>query len=256
VRQVLINLLSNAVKYNRRGGLVRVHLGCDGHHARLEVADNGLGMDAAQLARLFQPFERLGREHSGIEGMGVGLSIVKRLVTLMDGHLSVSSRPGEGTAFVVELPQAEPPAGDELRTPAWVSTEHGIDTQDVSSVLSVDDDAVSGLVVVEMLRRLRPHWQLRTAASVAEALAALRAAPVDWLLLDLNLPDGSGLELLAQARERGLLAQTRVVLCSADGQMHTRQAALDAGVQERLDKPVRLAQIRRLLAEAPAAQAD
>ena len=123
LRQVLLNLLSNAIKYNRAGGRVRLQLGrgpapstgtgrvggtggavgpaCAS--VRVTVSDTGPGLDAQQLASLFQPFSRLGREASGPPGTGIGLVITRSLVEMMGGRLSVHSRPGEGSEFCVDL---------------------------------------------------------------------------------------------------------------------------------------------------------
>jgi PAS domain S-box-containing protein len=106
LRQVLINLIGNALKYNRRGGRVDVQARREGGLAVLVVADTGRGMSEAQLRHLYEPFNRLGIEREGIEGTGVGLTIVKALVGRMGGSIRVSSRLGEGTRFEVTLPLA------------------------------------------------------------------------------------------------------------------------------------------------------
>jgi PAS domain S-box-containing protein len=108
LKEVLINLLSNAIKYNLAGGRVDVRAGAQGDWLHLSVADTGRGMDAAQLAGMFQPFNRLGAEASGIEGTGMGLFVSRRFVELMGGSIDVTSRPGAGTSFTVRLrtPQA------------------------------------------------------------------------------------------------------------------------------------------------------
>jgi signal transduction histidine kinase len=114
LRQVLINLLSNAIKYNRRGGRVVVHAGPAGDKAVLRVRDTGRGLTPVQLASLFEPFNRFGAENEGIEGTGIGLTIVKALVEGMGGRVAVSSKPGEGTLFEVSLA----PATDGLARPS------------------------------------------------------------------------------------------------------------------------------------------
>ena len=103
--QVLVNLLSNAIKYNRPGGWVRVDARHDATQVWLHVADSGLGLDAEQRARLFQPFERLGAQRSGVAGTGLGLAFSRELVTLMGGAIEVASEPGEGSVFSVRLPR-------------------------------------------------------------------------------------------------------------------------------------------------------
>jgi signal transduction histidine kinase len=104
--QVFANLLSNAVKYNRPGGHVEVAGWREGESVHVEVVDSGLGMDSAQLARIFQPFERLGAEISGVEGTGLGLALSKQLLAAMGGEIDVSSTPERGTTFRVTLPGA------------------------------------------------------------------------------------------------------------------------------------------------------
>ncbi|WP_066331633.1 sensor histidine kinase [Azohydromonas lata] len=105
LRQVVQNLLSNAIKYNRPGGQARLRVLAAGEDVDLLVEDNGLGMDEAQLAQLFQPFNRLGRERSRVEGTGIGLALTRSLVEAMQGSLRVESRPGEGSRFTVRLPK-------------------------------------------------------------------------------------------------------------------------------------------------------
>ncbi|MDH0863225.1 MASE1 domain-containing protein [Mitsuaria sp. GD03876] len=104
LKQVLTNLLSNAVKYNREGGRVQLRARRIGAVVEISVADTGPGLTEAQMAQLFQPFNRLGREVGGIEGTGIGLVITQRLLGLMGSRLQVSSLPGEGATFSFELP--------------------------------------------------------------------------------------------------------------------------------------------------------
>ena len=104
LQQCLTNLLSNAVKYNERGGRVTVALTVpEPGRVCIAVQDDGLGMDAAQLAGLFQPFNRLGRERSERPGTGLGLVITRQLVQAMHGQLEVSSMPGQGSRFSITL---------------------------------------------------------------------------------------------------------------------------------------------------------
>ena len=107
LRQVLLNLLSNAVKYNRSGGSVTLSTDVQTGRVVVHVADTGVGIAAADLPNLFEPFNRLSHQHSTIEGTGIGLAVTRSLVELMVGHLSVRSRVGHGSTFSVVLPAAD-----------------------------------------------------------------------------------------------------------------------------------------------------
>jgi two-component system cell cycle sensor histidine kinase PleC len=103
LKEVVINLLSNGVKYNRPGGRVEIRSGQGDDGCVLDVVDTGRGLDPRQLASLFQPFNRLGAEATGIEGSGMGLFVSRRFVELMGGRIDVHSQPGAGTTFSVQL---------------------------------------------------------------------------------------------------------------------------------------------------------
>jgi PAS domain S-box-containing protein len=103
--QVLGQLLNNAIRYNRPGGLVRLALRDEGAHWVMVVADTGIGIPAAQLEHLFEPFNRLGRRSTGAEGVGVGLVLARSLLALMAGQLRVSSTEGQGSSFEIRLPR-------------------------------------------------------------------------------------------------------------------------------------------------------
>ncbi|MYM76248.1 response regulator [Duganella sp. FT134W] len=111
LRQILVNLLSNAIKYNRDGGEVRVDCGQYDGYVSVAVSDSGLGMTAAQLANIFLPFGRAGREDSDLEGTGLGLVITQRLVEVMHGRIQADSQDGIGSTFRFDLPAAAAPAG-------------------------------------------------------------------------------------------------------------------------------------------------
>ena len=110
LKRVWLNLLSNAIKYNRPGGRVDVSFAfTEGGRARTTIADTGIGIAPEQLAKLFEPFERLGAEHTEVEGTGLGLALSKRLIEALEGSIEISSEPGIGTVVTVELALASEP---------------------------------------------------------------------------------------------------------------------------------------------------
>jgi signal transduction histidine kinase/ActR/RegA family two-component response regulator len=242
--QVLVNLLSNAVKYNRPGG--RVHLsaqpGPGGTTVQISVRDTGLGMTPAQLDGLYQSFNRLGRETTGKPGTGIGLVLTRTLVQLMQGQLSVRSQPGEGSEFTVTLPVSH----SVVEAPAVtvdVADEQAIEAR-IRRLLYVEDDAVNALVMAALVGR-RPDLRFEVCGTLAEGLATLRARPPDLLLLDMQLPDGSGLDLLHAMSADPRLRRLPVVMVSADAMDETVSAALAAGARAYITKPLAFDEVLR-----------
>ena len=239
VRQVLCNLLSNAVKYNRRGGEVEVAcLERERSGQRqwgLLVRDTGNGMTQAQVEQLFQPFNRLGAEKGPIEGTGIGLTIVQQIVRRLGGQIEVDSRPGLGTSFCVWLPAAaSATAGDGAEPAARVAAARPL------QVLCIEDNPVNLLLVRELFA-LRESMLLSTATHGAEGIAtALRERP-DVVLLDMQLPDMHGLDVLRRLRAQPELGNTRFIALSANAMTEDVSAALAAGFDDYWTKPINFA---------------
>ncbi len=247
--QVLVNLLSNAAKYNRPGGSVTVSCARDGARVLLHIRDTGQGMTAEQLSHLFEPFNRLGRERSRIEGTGIGLVISRQLMELMGGTLSADSEVGVGTVFTLALAAA----GDEPHAPAAPAAASalaaGAPAARPQRVLYVEDNDVNVLLMQAMLQR-RPGLALEVADSAASALDQARAATPDLILLDMHLPDSDGLEVLQRIRAEASLRDVPVVAVTADASAERERSAAAAGVQAYLKKPLRLEDTLRVIDEA------
>ena len=237
LRQVLLNLGSNAIKYNRADGEVRWLID-DSDPLRLGVvtADTGPGLDAAQLARLFQPFERLGREGSEVEGSGLGLLIARRLVEAMDGTMTMHSVPGVGTRVTVWLARAAP-APVEAPPPLPAPAPRSAPTRLRQRVLYVEDNPLNVLLFEEALRR-EPGIELRVAPSGEQAISVVEHWTPELLVIDLNLPGITGTELLRALRRRPALAAVPAIVCSADAMPEDRRRALAAGFDHYWTKPI------------------
>ncbi|WP_058087586.1 hybrid sensor histidine kinase/response regulator [Aquabacterium parvum] len=250
LRQVLVNLLSNAIKYNRRSGQVLVEAMGVGDEVVISVSDTGRGMDAQQLAHLFEPFNRLGAERTPIEGTGIGLVIVKRLVELMQGRIEVSSQPDAGTRFRIWLPRAERQTeaedsdfGQRIRT-NFGSLDTGVDA--TLTLLYAEDNAIN----VELLRqvmRMRPQWHLEVARDGHTAIAMARAEPPDLLLLDMHLGDMSGLDVSDALMMDTHTALIPRVALSADVMPDQIAEARQRGFVEYLTKPLDVSRLLNLL---------
>jgi PAS domain S-box-containing protein len=240
VRQVLVNLLSNAVKYNRRSGHVSVSWEMRADRCHLDIVDDGQGMTAETLARLFEPFNRLGAERSKVEGTGIGLVLSRRLVELMQGELKIESTYGRGTVATLVLQAAQrPPPMPALPAPP---SQHG-ELEGRLRVLYAEDNEVNVELVRQVLM-LRPAVTLSVAENGAAALRMARAEPPDLLLVDMNLGDMTGMELASALRGSPATAGIRLVALSADALPEQISAALAAGFEGYLTKPI---DFRRLL---------
>jgi len=239
LKQVLVNLLSNAVKYNRAGGRVEVTLlEPDEQHLSVSVADTGRGMDAAQLDRLFEPFDRLGLERSEIQGTGIGLVITRRLVELMHGQIDVRSRPQAGSTFSVTLPRAEP---DSDEADSVHGSLDGVDPGVAGDVIYVEDNPVNAILMQEVFA-LRPGCRLHVASTLADGRELVVRLHPQLVLIDLHLPDGSGLALLEWLRDDPSRRTIPAIVVSADATRLQEQAAMKAGARAYLHKPIRVAE--------------
>jgi PAS domain S-box-containing protein len=245
LKQVLTNLLSNAVKYNVPQGRVTVAArrvaGPEGDRIEITVTDTGLGMTPEQQAGLFQPYNRLGREKTEIEGTGIGLVISRRLSELMGGTLDARSHEGQGSVFTLRLPAAE---AAEAPVPVFTLTSPAPYHRRL--VHYVEDNETN----VEVMRGIfaqRPQIQLEVSMLGLDGLTAIRATRPDMILLDMQLPDISGLELLRHLKQDDNVADIPVVVVSADATPMQTQRALTSGALRYVTKPVDVALLLQIV---------
>lgn len=238
LKQVLLNLLSNAIKYNRDAGAVVLDcVQLTPARMRISVQDTGMGLRADQLDSLFQPFNRLGQEAGAQEGTGIGLVVTRRLVELMGGAIHVSSSPGVGSVFSIELGTTRPLASHDgiLAQPAEPVLERGAGAPHL--VLYVEDNPAN-LKLIEEIVRFRPDLRLIAAADGTGGLALARERRPDIILMDLNLPGMSGYEVLAELRRDAQTAAIPVIALSANAMASDIERGLAAGFFRYLTKPV------------------
>jgi CheY-like chemotaxis protein len=246
----LLNLVSNAIKYNRPGGSAA--LSCERSAEtglRIKVHDTGPGIRPEHLGLLFTPFERLGAEHTNVEGTGIGLALSRRLAEAMGGTLDVETNLGQGTTFWVELPVVEGPVEryvrlnghDELSTPPVVHTK---------KVLHIEDNA-SNLRLVERILARDGEIELVSAMQGRLGVELAREHRPALILLDLHLPDIAGDEVLRQLRDDPQTAAIPVVVVSADATPGQIRRLLAEGASAYLTKPLDVGELRLLVDGIP-----
>ncbi len=241
VKQVLINLLFNGIKYNKPGGTVAVECSLSPPHSiRIGVRDTGAGLSPEQLAQLFQPFNRLGKDAGAEEGTGIGLVVTKRLVELMDGAIGVESTVGVGSVFWVELRLTSAPNHMVHEAESSTLTRPQVpDGLPVRTLLYVEDNPAN-LELVEQLIARRPDLRLLSAADGNLGIEFARSYQPEVILMDINLPGISGIEAMKVLRADPKTAHIPIMALSANAVPRDIAKGLEAGFFDYLTKPIKV----------------
>lgn len=237
IRQILDNLVGNAIKYTDCGGvtvkaLVSKVMGK--HQLTLSVKDTGKGMTKEDKRKVFQAFARLGNAQ-GIEGAGLGLSITKELVALLDGEIHVYSTVGKGSIFTVTIP-VEPSKEETTKKDARKAFAN-------HKILILDDDKLQLQLIQEMLRRIvDDSWRVFACGHVVDALTTLHNERPALMLMDIEMPEMNGTEMIRHVNH----AQMTVVAMTAHDNSIKGQL-LEAGFDDCLFKPFGIDQLARIL---------
>ena len=258
--QVVVNLISNAIKYNREGGSVHVSVReLPGRRVSLSVRDTGRGIAPERQGQVFEPFNRLGAELSGVEGTGIGLALSRTLTELMGGALAFVSTPGEGCTFWIELPadhggrdRSETPQTSPLQTSSLQAGPLQTGNDAASSrlrrfrLLYIDDNA-DDLALMEAFLREHSEATLHTADNGERGLELARRHRPDAIVLDTRLPGGDGFATLARLRADPELTAIPVIALSAEALPASVTRGHGAGFREWLTKPLSPHRLREVL---------
>jgi len=242
IKQILLNLLSNAVKYNNVNGQITVDCASvDNNEIRVSVTDTGNGLTLEQQNSLFEAFNRLGAEKTDIEGTGIGLLITRNLVELMGGSIGVASEPGKGSTFWVQLP------GDTLRPDINLGIDIDKDKQksvsfDIEHTVLYIEDNPANLRLVSQLLGHRPNIRLLTAHEPILGLDLASQYLPDLILLDINLPEIDGFEVLRRLRVQDKTRDIPVFAVSANAMPGDIKAGMRAGFDKYITKPINVEQ--------------
>lgn len=247
--QVILNLLANALKYGPENTQVTINAYRHQGNIRIEVQDQGKGIPAEHRSRLFTPFDRLGAERTVTEGTGLGLVLSKQLIDAMGGKIGVAE---DKSMFWLSLPACE----ENIQTYAPSETAEEIDVQVPTTISTTPrkrhilyvEDNPSNQALMEAIISKHRHIKLHITASLQGSMVWLRDMTPDLLLLDLNLPDGSG-ELLIQhiQSSRENLHDIPLVILSADALPETIQRLQTLGITHYFTKPLNVATFNQLL---------
>jgi CheY-like chemotaxis protein len=251
LKQIFINLLSNAIKYNAVGGQVVVNSVVSTEtRIRISIKDAGEGLPPEKLAQLFQPFNRLGQEAGGAEGTGIGLVVTKRLVELLGGSIGVESTLGEGSTFWIELLETDAPQLElEGDAPTATFKPQVKDDARPRTVVYVEDNPAN-LKLVEQLILRRPDLGLLTATNGRAGVELVSSSQPDVILMDINLPDISGIEVLKILRGNPATAHIPVVALSANAMQRDIEQGMQAGFFLYLTKPIKVNEFMDTLDQA------
>jgi PAS domain S-box-containing protein len=240
--QVLTLLLSQAAEHGRPGAGIAVLSRPVDDRILVQVDAEGDGLDPQQVDRLFEPFGAPGTPAPGAEGRGLGLALAKALVEHMGGQILVRSRRGQGICFELNLPAAPPPVPRSGPAPEHV-------------VLYIEDNAINALIVKELLG-MRGDTRTEIAADGSTGLAMARSLRPRVVLLDMQLPDLDGFEVLARLRQDPATAGIPCIALSANALPSDVQRAMAAGMTDYWTKPLDFAAfgkaMERWLGPAPA----
>ena len=252
--QVLLNLLANAIKYNRQAGEVSIECRDEGERIWIGVRDTGPGVSPSEQARLFQPFERLGAAGSGVEGTGIGLALSRQLVEAMGGSMGVDSETGVGSLFWLRLPHSQAARVRPHQPAASAPDPAAADRSAIdAAVLYIEDNAVN-VMIMEAVFAAIAGVRLICAATPSQGLDLARSVRPALILLDIQLPEIDGKEVLRRLRSDPATRAIPVVAVSANAMPEEVDALLAAGAQAYLTKPIDVAlvvsTVRRLVAPA------
>ncbi len=241
LKQVLLNLLSNAVKYNVDQGSItlsckivtdkndRVHIG---------VIDTGPGIPESEQEQLFLPFGRLSyADANEIDGIGIGLAYSKELMKIMDGSIRVKSTYGQGSEFWIDLPYILPANIVETETQPTGSPTHIQAVTSKTRVLYVEDNKMNLELIRDILSGTRPSFTFFDAPSAERGLEIARSIQPAVILMDIQLPGMSGIDMMEIMKADDTLGKIPVIAISADATSETIEKALQAGIKEYITKP-------------------
>lgn len=241
--QVLVNILTNAIKYNKKGGTVKIETIIErgnvdeNDKVKIAITDTGIGIAEKDINKLFVPFERIVNAEMQIEGTGLGLSIAKELIALMDGEISVQSKPGVGSTFFITLPHVCHEKMD-LSAIAGTGIVNAQSKKAKGTVLYIEDNHSNIELVDQVLTTHRPDIKLICNKFGKQTIDLAIEHTPDLILLDLDLPDTHGSDVIKELKQHKQTRHIPVVIISADAMPYRIKSLMKSGAERYLTKPL------------------
>jgi PAS domain S-box-containing protein len=249
LKQVLLNLLTNGIKYNRKEGSVTLSLKKqkDGT-MNILVTDTGMGIPAKKLEKIFVPFDRLDAEGSDVEGTGIGMTISKKLIELMNGKINVHSTMGKGSQFSVSLPSCDPKKIDKKYKFLPFESSPSETSEQKLTVLYIEDNETNVLLVQDVLSSF-PEVNILTAPQATIGLDMAYTHQPDLILMDINLPGMDGFEAFKRLQNMEETYDTPVIALSANAMKKDIDRAKEAGFKDYITKPIDISKLKEKIDE-------
>ncbi|MDT8860239.1 ATP-binding protein [Alkalihalobacillus sp. MEB130] len=243
--QIITNLVTNAIKYNQPHGQVIIFCTFDNEsdHIQINIKDNGFGIKQEELDSIFEPFYRSKSTVNASEGTGLGLAIVAQLTKRMQGTYGVTSELGFGSTFWVSFKRAEAKIGSDQKLDRTVAT---LDETKVTKVLYIEDNPENREVMHAILKFM-DHVDVTFAKTGKSGVAKVFELKPDVVLLDLNLPDINGFQVMNKLKSNPVTRNIPIVAVSADAVESTIKRALLEGCAAYVTKPIDYKELARVL---------
>lgn len=249
LKQVLLNIINNAIKYNNEGGSVTITAtNVKNKNARISVTDTGNGIHKDELQKLFMPFQRIGKKISEVEGTGLGLAISKKLTEAMNGSIGVKSVVGKGSTFWIELPQSNG-LMESHHLEVDFETMPINKTNFEGTLLYIEDNISNQQLIKQIIDIYRSNINLITNLYGKDAVKMAMDYKPNLILLDLDLPDIHGSEVLALLQKNPKTKKIPVIILSADATDTQMKKLLKAGATTYLTKPFDVIEFLKVIDE-------
>ncbi len=244
LKQALLNLLSNAIKYGRLGGEVKISAEeISESLLRISVSDNGMGILENRKHEIFQPFSRLGAETSDIEGTGIGLSVTKKLMKILQGHIGFESKENVGSKFWLDIPLYDVTENIDSDSK---NSNLGYRKPVHKYILYVEDDRANQILIERIVANL-DNLKLITANDAESGIELAKQYQPEFIIMDINLPGMNGLQALKVLNNLEETANIPIIAMSAAAMPQNIEEGLNAGFVSYITKPIEIKDVIKVI---------